>query len=521
MNELITQIYGYLYGMWRYRWSALFVAWVAALIGWAVVFAIPDQYSAKAVVYADTSSIMKPLLKGLTPETDAYNELDIMSRVLLSRDNLLSVIRETDMDLMVHTPLEREQLVVSLADSIKVKSKQSRGRSNIYEISYTSPSAKNVYQVVSILLNTMIEDTLNSSRTDTASAQRFIDKQIAGYDERLSLSEQKLAEFKKANLGYMPDEKGNYYTRLQGAQDAVDETRAYLNLAKQRLVELKKQLRGESPLLDSASYRSPSIRRLQLYESQLVELLNQYTEKYPDVVALKAKIAELKANKDSVQNISESDDKTSAEYNPVYQEMKVQLSKAAVEIQILTAQLVEQRAQVRKLKGSIDIIPEVEAKLVKLNRDYEITKERYRALVERREAASLAQNVGKSTSDVTFRVIEPPIIPTQPSGPMRSLFLVAVLVLALAIGLGWSYMQYMLQPTFFDLHMVSEKTGLPALGAVSLYLSPEHKRRRRLQLASFVLAAFSLVFTCAGSLIFKHEGTEVAKTLISDVRKSL
>jgi len=507
--------------MWRYRWSALVVAWIVALIGWAVVFSIPNQYSAKAIVYADTSSIMKPLLKGLTPETDAYNELDIMSRVLLSRDNLLSIIRETDMDLMVHTPLQRELLVASLADSIKIKSRKGRGRSNIYEISYDAPSAQRVYDVVSILLNTMIEDTLNSSRTDTASAQKFIDEQIAGYDERLSLSEQRLAEFKKANLGYMPDEKGNYYARLQGAQDAVDETSAQLNLARQRLSELKKQLRGESPLLDSASYRSPSIRRLQLYESQLVELLNQYTEKYPDVVALKAKIAELKANKDSVQYISESDDKTSAEYNPVYQEMKVQLSKAAVEVQILTAQLAEQQKQVKKLRGSIDIIPEVEAKLVKLNRDYEITKERYRALVERREAASLAKNVGQSTSDVTFRIIEPPIVPTQPSGPMRSLFLAGVLVFALAVGLGWSYMRYMLQPAFFDVHQVGEKTGLPTLGAVSLFLSPEHKRRRLFQLASFFLVAFSLVFACAGTLLYKHEGTELARSLISDVRKSL
>ncbi len=185
MNEQLTQIYGYLHGMWRYRWSALLVAWIVALIGWIVVFSIPNKYSAKAVVYADTSSIMKPLLKGLTPETNADDELDIMSRVLLSRNNLLSIIRETDMDLTVHTPQQRDALVASLAKSIEVKggssSKRWAAKSNIYEISYTSTSARQVYQVVSNLLNTMIEDTLKSSRTDTASAQKFIDKRIAEY----------------------------------------------------------------------------------------------------------------------------------------------------------------------------------------------------------------------------------------------------------------------------------------------------------------------------------------------------
>lgn len=501
--------------MWRYRWSALAVAWLVALIGWSVVFSIPNQYSAKAVIFADTTSIMKPLLKGLTPETDAQDELNIMNRVLLSRENLLSVIRETDLDLTVNTSLERERLVASLGKSISVTSKKGRGNHNIYEIVYASTSAKLVYQVVSNLLNTMIEDTLNSTRTDTASAQKFIDQQIAGYEQRLSISEQKLAEFKKANVGYMPDEKGNYYTRLQDAQRSVEKTRSELNLASQRLTELQKQLRGESPLLDQSTY----INKLQLYESQLADLMDQYTEKYPDVLALKAKIEDLKANKNIEQYVIQSDGNSPAEFNPVYQEMKVQQSKAGVEVQIFRTRLAEQEKRVQKLKESIDIIPEVEARLAKLNRDYEITKERYRDLVKRRESASLAQNVGQSTSDITFRVIDPPIIPTQPSGPKRVLLLVGALILALVAGGGWSYFRYMLHPTFFELNQVSEKTGLPVLGVVSLYLSPKHKAKRRVQMVSFIMVAFLLVIVCAGTLVFHQEGAEFAKTIILEQKK--
>ncbi len=63
MSEQLTQIYGYLHGMWRYRWSALVIAWIVALLGWPLVFSLPDQFSAKAVVYIDTTSVLKPLLK--------------------------------------------------------------------------------------------------------------------------------------------------------------------------------------------------------------------------------------------------------------------------------------------------------------------------------------------------------------------------------------------------------------------------------------------------------------------------
>jgi uncharacterized protein involved in exopolysaccharide biosynthesis len=109
MHEKINEIYGYLHGLWRYRWSALLIAWIVGVIGWLVVYALPNQYEAKTTVHIDTSSIMKPLLKGLAVETDPAEQLLVMTRVMLSRENLLIVMRETDMDLAADTPEEKER----------------------------------------------------------------------------------------------------------------------------------------------------------------------------------------------------------------------------------------------------------------------------------------------------------------------------------------------------------------------------------------------------------------------------
>ena len=503
MNEQLTQVYGYLHGMWRYRWTALLIAWGVALSGWLYVIALPSQYSANAVVYIDTSSVMKPLLKGLAPETDSYDEIRIMSRVLLSRDNLLSVMRATDMDLEANTPEDREIIVEGLANAIEVKGggtgKKWEPKSNIYEISYQGSSADRVYKVVSNLLNTMIEGTLNSTRTDTVTAQRFLDTQIAEHEQRLSIAEQQLAEFKKANVGFMPDEKGGYYARLQRAQDAMESTRSALRLAERRYAELSKQLKGEKPLLDSESYESASIVKLRRYQEQLNTLLSQFTEEHPDVQAIRSAMADLKANKDTGKDeVSVGSEVT--EFNPVYQQMRVELSKAGVEVETLKIQLAEQEGNVKKLESSIDVIPEVEARLSKLNRDYEITRERYLNLVERRESARLGQSAGQSSSDVTFRIIEPPIVPTRPSGPQRLLLLTGVLATALGAGLGWSFLNYLLQPTFIDLQQVRLRTGLPVLGSVSLYLSPEHRKKRQMQLASFLSATFLLICVYGGTV---------------------
>lgn len=506
MNEQLTEFYSYLHGMWRYRWSALLVTWIVALAGGMYVMAMPNQYSVNTVVYVDTTSIMKPLLKGLAPETDAYNEIKVMSRVLLSRDNLLSVIRDTDMNLTVDNPEAREKMVNTLARTIGLKEggdgKSWKSRSNIYEISYQASSPGLAYQVVTKLLNTMIEGTLDTKRIDTITVQKFLDRQITEHEQRLTRAELQLAKFKKANVGYMPDEKGSYYERLQRAQDDVETTRSALLLAERRHLELSKQLSGEKPLLGHENYESATASKIRLYQEQLDVLLNQYTEQHPDVLALRSTIADLESNRMMQANLSEpaGDNNSTTKFNPLYQDIRAELSRAGVEIETLKIQLAEHENRVKKLSGSIDVIPEVEAKLSKLNRDYEITRERYLDLVERKEAAKLVQNADLSASDVTFRIIEPPVVPIQASGPKRILLMTGALLAAIAAGLGWSFLQHRLQPTFITLQQVRQGTGLPVLGSISLYLTPQHRRKRHWQLASFLSAAILLLGVYGGTI---------------------
>ena len=66
MQEVISQILSYVWGVWRYRWLAIVVAWVVAIGGWAYVWQMPESYVASARVYVDTNSVLRPLLKGLT-----------------------------------------------------------------------------------------------------------------------------------------------------------------------------------------------------------------------------------------------------------------------------------------------------------------------------------------------------------------------------------------------------------------------------------------------------------------------
>ena len=88
MEEIVRQVLTILRSMWKFRWPALVTAWVVALVGVIVVFRIPDQYEASARIYVDTQSILKPLMSGLTVQPNVEQQINMLSRTLMSRPNI-------------------------------------------------------------------------------------------------------------------------------------------------------------------------------------------------------------------------------------------------------------------------------------------------------------------------------------------------------------------------------------------------------------------------------------------------
>ena len=513
MHEQINELFGYLHGLWRYRWSGLLIAWLVAIAGWFYVYALPNQYNARAVVNIDTSSIMKPLLKGLAVETDQTEELAIMARVLLSRDNLLTVIRETDMDLGADTPAEKERLVMGLAKSIYLKApgkpKFGSSASQIFEIGYESTSPELAYKVVSTLLNQLIENTLNTDRTGTVMAQEFLDKEIKEYEQRLNAAETRLADFKTKNAGFMPDEKGGYYGRIRKAEDDVEQTKSSLALAQQSYSQLRRQLSGEDPVLGDARSSAKTLRK---YREQLNDLLTRFTEDHPDVQALRARIAEVKAR---TQDQDESMVGGSDDY--VYQELKFQLSKQRIEIGKQQILLAEQQQKLKKLKESVDTIPQIEADLTRLNRDYEITRERYLSLVERKESARLAQKVEQNSNEINFQVVDAPVVPVLPSGPDRLLLLSAVLAVSVGAGVAWSLLMLLLFPTYVDTKQLRKIIDLPVLGSIGLQMTDEQQKLRLVRLRTFLLSVLVLIASYGSVLFYQEQGSMLVRSFISDI----
>ncbi len=83
MQEILNQVFNYVWGAWRYRWLALGLAWVVALAGWLMVWRLPEAYVSTARIYVDTTSVLRPLLRGLAIQPNIDQRVSMMSRTLL------------------------------------------------------------------------------------------------------------------------------------------------------------------------------------------------------------------------------------------------------------------------------------------------------------------------------------------------------------------------------------------------------------------------------------------------------
>jgi len=206
----------------------------------------------------------------------------------------------------------------------------------------------------------------------------------------------------------------------------------------------------------------------------------QYTEKHPEVVALRDTIARLQEEKrkgarvsttvapaDGGSTTSEQLLMRSLDMNPVYQNLKISLSQADAELAELRGQISSQEQVVGNLRGRVDAIPEVEAELSRLNRDYEVNRKQYDELLKRSEQARISNQADESSEDVKFRVLEPPVEPVTPSGPQRALLNSVVMLMSIAAGLALALFLQQVRPVFSTKDAVRQTTGLPVIGSVS------------------------------------------------------
>jgi polysaccharide chain length determinant protein (PEP-CTERM system associated) len=518
MNDLLRPLFDLFPAMWEKRWWGLAAAWAFALLGAIGVIAFKERYQASATVFVDTRTMLGPLLQGLTVQPDVNQQVDLLARTLLARPNINAIIDENHLLKPGSTELQRAELIQQLMKAIHVKI---NGRDNLYEIDYVSTDPQKTLGVVRSLLNLFVTQGIDTNRRDSAQAVQFIDSQIAIYDSKLRDAENKLKQFKTDHPGYS-GQGVDYYARQSQLQDQLTQLQGQLSSAVSSRNAMQAQLADVRPTLAPSLVPGTGIvsgpseidLRIAAQRKHLDDLLQRYTDAYPDVVATRQTLARLERERQQQERQRASvGAKTAPQYseatNPVYQQLRISLAQADANVASIRAQMGDVQSRLTQLRAQATQMPKLDEQYVQLNRDYTVLNDNYQKLVQRRESAMLSRNQDDSRKLDYFRVVDPPRLGPTALFPRRTFLIAVVLVLALGIGVVTSYLLVLLVPTYRTARQLRESTDRPVLGSITLALSPaavhtEQRQQRLFLLGTGVLVVLFATWTVINMLHLTH-----------------
>ncbi len=496
MHENFEKLDEYLKMIWRHHWLAVSVALIVCIIGWSYVIVTPNRYQVKAKVYLDQSSMLKPLLKGLAAESQVTQRTaQLMEQTLLSTSSLEQVVKKTGLAANAKSDAEVQLIIKTLAEKITIYG--NREGDNVYLIVYEHSNPRIAHGVVDELLKIFIEQVLHADESDKEVTEAFLDKQIAEYEAKLEAAEQRLKDFKQKHFNVMASDGTTYFARLESLRGELTTAKLELQEAITRKHSISMQVGAFSGSAadgsDAVQIATPLDTRIQALEAQLDELQSHYTERHPDVISTHRILQELRMQKQrEAVSSAGAVDRSALARNPVYQQLGVLLSDADGKVASLQTRVKEYERRLAELQKSVDTVPKVEAELTKLNRDYDVNKERYELLLQRRESAKLAGDAEKA-DEVKFEIIDAPKVPMVPVGPNRLKWVTIMFVFGVIAGVGVALLLSQMKPVIYNKKKLRELTDFPIFGTLSPVESSQASLRRSSEMVGFGCAAVLLI----------------------------
>jgi polysaccharide chain length determinant protein (PEP-CTERM system associated) len=474
---------------------------VIALAALVIGLKWPRNYDASTTILAQESNIITPLMEGAASTTANANRAGIAQAVIFSRKVMDQILVDGGWMATHPTPLEQDRLI----QEIKSRTSVVITHGNLITIGYRDTDARRAFVVAQELGQLFISESQASKKRESREAFEFINSQVETYRAKLTDAEDKLKDYRGANVDARPGSETDTNTSITQLRNQIETARMDLTEKRSQEASLNAQLSGESEV--NAVQTSSGIYESQMadLQSQLDKLRMTYTDDYPDVVRVRHQIEDLR------QQIAHADQRrqsghpgatvdSNVQFNPLYQQMKGQVSTLRSDIAAANARLNASQAMLESELERSKRIANSEAATSELTRDYTVNRDVYQDLLKRRENARVSMNLDADQGGLSFVVQNPAVLPLTPSGLRFVHFGVGGMVAALAIPFGLLFGIARFDPRVRSAAQLERLTGLAVLATVPFYPTPADRRRDHLRNTTLVLmvaavvAAYGIVF---------------------------
>ncbi|MGC2254772.1 MAG: Wzz/FepE/Etk N-terminal domain-containing protein [Candidatus Acidiferrales bacterium] len=451
----------------RQRWVILAAAFVCWLLVWGVSWLLPSSYESDAVILVQQQQV-SPNLVAPSIDVSLEAQLESIRQQVLSRTRLQPIIDTYHLYPRQHgvmafldpsDPVDQmstKDIQIKLVEAPSQKNNQET--LTAFDISYSAPTAELAQSVNAKLTELFVQEHAATQQQFSQTTTTFLKTELDDARADLDQQDAKVKAFKTQHEGELPDQLQANLQVLSGLQDELQNNERALSGAEQQRLYLQSIVQQYNSVQSDLGNTGDSTvapetldKQLKDLEMELAQERSQYTDNYPDVIALKDQIAKTKELQKQTQEEITSQKKpdkgsdalppgsaVELENGAPTQMMQIQSQLKANQLQIQGLEGAQKRieSQIATYQARLNATPLVEQQLDEISRGYVESSKNYDVLQQKLQESELSSNLQQNQQGEQFGIVSPPSLPTAPSAPNHLLISLGGLGAGIMIGLG-------------------------------------------------------------------------------------
>ena len=537
----------------------------------ALAWLWPATYRSTGTILIEQQEVPTELVRS-TISSYADQRIQVIQQQVMTTENLTKIIQKYDLyarrrryesrELIMKRMTDDVQFKMISADVIDPRSGVPTKATIAFSVGFESSSPEVAGRVANELVSLYLEQNLESRKQHTADAADFLGGEAERLSHRIEELQGQIATFKQAHLNDLPELAQLNQNLLGRADDEVREVDTRMRSLDQQITYLDAQLAQLSP--SSQVYTATGERvlsaadRLKFLRTEYARLSGVYAPDHPDVLRTRREIEGLEkttgnisdANdlqrqlEDARNQLASAKEKYSADHpdrqrlerlvvslqerldksratpgmdkgngaepdNPAYIQIKSQREAAINEKASLEQKSGALKHQIVEFERRLSSAPAVERDYMIMQRELENDQTQYREIRQKQLEADSSKNLEAERKGERMTLIEPPLTPTEPASPNRSMILLLGLVLSGAGALALAALLNALDSSVRNRRDLTALLSVPPLAVLPWIVTAADQRATVLVRRLSIVALMTLIVAGVALIHFFYRPLDV------------
>lgn len=532
----------YIDALRRHRAWILGPLLIGIVAGVVTAFLWPDSYVTSGIIRVVPSQVSQRIVESSVSD-ELAQRLSAIYQTVIQRNNLINLIQTYNLYPDDRKKYPMEDVVDTMRKDIRMGRVQTAAalstnvRSGFaFTVEYTYRDRRVVEKVCSDLISSFMNESVRVRSSQFTQTNEFVKDQLEQTRKELKEIDNRIMQFRMKNFGESPEQEQALNLRITTLESTSSNLNNNVSRVQQEKLQLESALRTlqdqwtamQAPIVvEQATQQQKNERLGQLereitqLEQLLVSLRERYRDDHPDVQRAQLFLANRQKERDQITAEVASVKPEQAPKprvvapnlnTPEARRLQGDISRVRsliqakdMELEDIARQLKETRQKITNYLGQLESSPIAQQQYNEMMRERELAQKRFQDMMSKSDITERASELENRKQGETLEVLDRPVIPQEPSKPIRSIIIGGGVAIGILFGIMMAGIREMKDTSLKNLKDVRAYTKLSVLASVPLLENDfVVRRRRRLAWLGWGAACMMSVSLMTGAIIYYY-----------------